>query len=169
MRLVGAAAGPEGAPAMPPQAETVPDVRVASLEDIASLAEANRDGLFKAQLKSCVRLVKVEPGRLDVALTGDAPKTLPGDLKARLESWTGRRWMVVLSREEGGQTLAEKEAAQRESAFIDARNDPAVAAILARFPGARIIDVRIPGAAEEPDGQPDLPPDAAADDDETDL
>ena len=126
--------------------------------------------LFKAQLKSYVRLVRVEPGRLDVGLTGDAPKTLAGDLKARLESWTGRRWMVVLSREEGGRTLAEKEAARRESAILDARNDPAVAAILARFPGAKIIDVRIPDAADG-DGRRSRP--AAAkrrpDDDETDF
>ena len=171
MRLVGAGAVPAGAPttvlSLP---EAVPDVPVASLEDIASLAEANRDGLFKAQLKSYVRLVRVEPGRLDVGLAGDAPKTLAGDLKARLESWTGRRWMVVLSREQGGQTLAEKEAARRESAFVDARNDPAVAAILARFPGSRIIDVRIPDATEASGDEPDLPPDRIPDDDdETDL
>ena len=51
-----------------------PTCRSSSLEDIAALAEANRDGLFKAQLKRYVRLVGVEPGRLDVSLTGDAPE-----------------------------------------------------------------------------------------------
>jgi DNA polymerase-3 subunit gamma/tau len=73
--------------------------------------------------------------------------------------------MVVLSKEEGGPTLAATEAAKRESAFLDARSDPAVAAILAKFPGAKIIDVRIPNAPEAPD-EPDLPPDAAPDDDD---
>ena len=82
---------------------------------------------------------------------------------------TGRRWMVVLSREQGGGTLTEQEAARRESALLDARNDPAVAAILARFPGSRIIDVRIPGAADAAGDGPDLPPEAAPDDDETDF
>ena len=55
---------------------------------------------------------------------------------------------MSLSREEGGQTLAETETTKRESALLDARSDPTVAAILARFPGARIIDVRIPDAPE---------------------
>ena len=55
--------------------------------------------------------------------------------------------MVSLSREEGGQTLAEMEASKRETRILDARSDPAVAAILARFPGAKIIDVRIPERA----------------------
>jgi DNA polymerase-3 subunit gamma/tau len=154
----------------PPQpVEEAPAVPVNSLEDIAALAETHRDRLFKISFKHNVRLVKLEPGRLDVSLTGDAPKTLLGDLKSRLETWTGRRWMVALSREEGGQTLAEVEAAKRNDAILDAKNDPAVAAILARFPGAKIIDVRIPNAPETETGDADLPSDEAADDDETDF
>ena len=111
--------------------------RVKSLADIAALADANRDMAFKVLVKRCVRLVRIEPGRLDVSLTGDAPKTLLGDLTAKLKAWTGRNWMVSLSREEGGPTLAEMEASKRETAILDAKSDPAVAAILARFPGAR--------------------------------
>ena len=43
------------------------------------------------------------------------------------------------------------ETARRETAFMDARSDPAVAAILSRFPGAKVIDVRIPDAEEAAD------------------
>ena len=148
MRLVSAE--PAAVPAMPqeepqPVAEAVP---VASLADIAALADANRDMAFKVLLKRCVRLVRIEPGRLDVNLIGDAPKTLLGDLTVKLKAWTGRNWMVSLSREEGGATLAELEASKRETAILDAKSDPAVASILARFPGARVIDVRIPNAPE---------------------
>ncbi len=82
-----------------PVVEAVP---VTSLADIAALADANRDMAFKILLKRCVRLVRIEPGRLDVSLTGDAPKTLLGDLTVKLKAWTGRNWMVSLSREEGG-------------------------------------------------------------------
>jgi DNA polymerase-3 subunit gamma/tau len=42
----------------------------------------------------------------------------------------------------------------------------AVAAILARFPGAKIIDVRIPDAPDIPDIETDLPPEAAIEDDD---
>ena len=156
---------------VPPQpvAEAPPAVPVKSLEDIAALADANRDMLFKTQFKSCIRLVRIEPGRLDVSLTANAPKSLVTDLSARLEKWTGRHWMVSVSREEGGQTLAEAEAAKKNDAILDAKNDPAVAAILARFPGAKIIDVRIPNAPEAEAGDADLPPEPAADDDETDF
>ena len=94
-------------------------------------------------------------------------RSLLGDLTVKLKAWTGRNWMVSLSREEGGQTLAELEASKRETAMLDARNDPAVAAMLARFPGARIIDVRIPDApeAEAAEAEPARPCRAEEDDD----
>lgn len=150
MRLVEAEPQPEGFMAAPePVAEVQPEpVPVRTLADIAGLADTNRDLVFKALLKRCVRLVRIEPGRLDVSLEPDAPKTLLTDLTSRLRAWTGRNWLVSLSRETGGKTLAEEESAKRETAFLDASSDPAVAAILARFPGAKIIDVRIPDAPE---------------------
>jgi len=74
--------------------------------------------------------------------------------------------MVSLSREEGAPTLAEADAARRETAIVDARSDPAVAAILARFPGARIIDVRIPQQAEAPEAETAPPAEAAGEDDD---
>jgi DNA polymerase-3 subunit gamma/tau len=175
MRLVEAAPAPEPvAPVIAPEpaAEVAPSVQVKSLADLVALAEAHRDQLLKVNLKAHVRLLKASPGRLDVGLTDAAPKTLLGDLKSKIEAWTGQRWMVSLSKDEGGQTLAEMEAAKRETAFLDARSDPAVAAVLARFPGAKIIDVRIPDAQGDPDApdangiEADLPVEPAADDDD---
>jgi DNA polymerase-3 subunit gamma/tau len=168
MRLVEPAPDPQAptAPARQP-AEEQPAPALKSLADIVALAEQHRDGLVKAMLRRYVRPVRMEPGRLDVALTEDAPRTLLNDLTVKLRAWTGRNWLVSLSKEEGGQTLAEMESARRETAFLDARSDPTVAAILARFPGARIIDVRIPQAADDAgDDIEGLPADPSADEDE---
>jgi DNA polymerase-3 subunit gamma/tau len=176
----GASAG--GAPAMrlveathepttyiaPTSEPTAPEVPINSLADIAALAEHHRDRLFKVNLKSHVRLVRVDPGHIQVGLTETAPKTLLGDLTTRLKNWTGRNWLVSVSKDAGGQTLAEVETAKRENAIMDARNDPAVAAVLARFPGAKIIDVRIPDSMQAgADAEPaDLSPEAPVEDDD---
>lgn len=168
MRLVEVVPSPEPvafiAPAEP--APEPPVVQVRSLADIAALADTHRDVAFKVLLKRCVRLVHIEPGRLDVNLTDNAPKLLLNDLNARLRAWTGRNWLVSLSKDEGGQTLTEMEATKRENAFLDARSDPAVAAVLARFPGAKIIDVRIPDAPEVDTADADMPVEPPADDDD---
>lgn len=169
MRLVAAPEPEETAsvalqPQPAPQAQ--PSVPVKSLADIAALADAHRDMAFKVLMKNCIRLVSIEPGRIEVGLTENAPKQLLNDLNARLRDWTGRNWLVSLSKDQGGQTLAEADAARRETALMDARSDPAVAAVLARFPGAKIIDVRIPDAPEADAEDADLAPDPAPDEDD---
>jgi DNA polymerase-3 subunit gamma/tau len=167
MRLVEVAPAAQPAAKIEPQPQPVTETApVTSLADIVALAEQHRDMTFKVLVRKCVRLVRIEPGRLDVNLTSDAPKSLLGDLTVKLKAWTGRNWMVSLSKEEGSPTLADAEAEKRENAFLDARNDPTVAALLARFPGARIIDVRIPDAPEPEASDMPPPPDATADDDD---
>ncbi|TPL10841.1 DNA polymerase III subunit gamma/tau [Mesorhizobium sp. B2-4-14] len=167
MRLVEATPAPAAFVAPPQLAPETQPVPLKSLADIIALADAQRDIAFKVLLKSCIRLVRIEPGRIDVGLTSDAPKMLLNDLTTKLRAWTGRNWLVSLSKEEGGQTLAEMESTKRENAFLDARSDPTVAAILARFPGAKIIDVRIPDVPEVDETEAEVPVEPPADDDET--
>ncbi|MCM2401546.1 DNA polymerase III subunit gamma/tau [Rhizobium sp. S153] len=150
----------------PAEAAPVPKVPVNSLEELADLCSKNRDPKLKALIRAYVRLVRLEPGRLEINLPDEAPKSLVGDLQRRLEECTEIRWMVILSREPGQPTLTESEASTRAARLLDARQDPDVAAILARFPGAKITDVRIRAASAE-DETPSLP--AAAESAEGDI
>ncbi|MCI5077760.1 DNA polymerase III subunit gamma/tau [Oricola sp.] len=137
-----------------PQAEPEPAqpfVPIYSMQDLADLADRQRDPLMKVNIRKCMRPVTIEPGKLVVSLTDDAPRTLLGDLSRRMLDWTGARWMVTLSREPGGPTLDEIETERRESAVADASRDPEVAAILAAFPGAKVIDVRLAETADDAD------------------
>ncbi|RWE48964.1 DNA polymerase III subunit gamma/tau [Mesorhizobium sp.] len=166
MRLVEATPAPAAFVAPPQPAPETHAVPLKSLADIVALADAQRDVAFKVLVKRCIRLVRIEPGRIDVGLTDDAPKMLLNELTTKLRAWTGRSWLVSLSKEEGGQTLAEMESTKRENAFLDARNDPTVAAFLTRFPGAKIIDVRIPDAPDAEASEAEMPVEPPADDDE---
>ena len=120
-----------------------PLVPINSMTDIAELAGQKRDPKLKALVRSFVRPVRLEPGRLDVSLTSGAPGTLLNELAVKLKEWTGIHWIVSLSRDEGEPTLVEAEANAQKQRVADARQDPDVAAILSQFPGAKIIDVRV--------------------------
>ena len=120
-----------------------PKVPVNSLQDIADLCTKNRDPVLKAKVRGFVRLVRLEPGKLDMRLADGAPGSLPGELGVRLKEWTGIHWIVSISKDQGQPTLVEAEGNARDARLLDARQDPDVAAILAQFPGAKITDVRI--------------------------
>jgi len=148
-----------------PKAEEKPEPKIVlkTLADIANIAGEKRDMVLKAQLRQFVRPVRMEPGKLEFALSPDAPKSIANDLFNRLKEWTGITWQVSVVSGPGGLTLIETEAKQRDDRLTDARTDPDVAAILARFPGARITDVRVnqPELDEEADvaPEPELPED----------
>jgi DNA polymerase III subunit gamma/tau len=158
---------PEARMEMPPvpkaEEKLEPKVHLKTLADIANLAGENRDMKLKAQLRQFVRPVRMETGKLEIALSPDAPKSIANDLFVRLKEWTGITWQVSVVSGPGGLTLVEQEAKQRDDRLTDARADPDVAAILARFPGARITDVRVNQADldEEADvaPEPELPDD----------
>jgi DNA polymerase-3 subunit gamma/tau len=65
-----------------------------------------------------------------------------------LTKWTGRRWVVSVSREEGAQTLSQAAARAAERVLSEAAAHPLVKAALETFPGAAIEAVRDLGAAE---------------------
>jgi DNA polymerase III subunit gamma/tau len=132
-----------------------------SFAAIVALAGDKRDIKLKTDLERSVRPVRVAPGRLEIGLEPDAPTGLPGELARKLEAWTGTRWMVLVSKEAGEKPLAATARERRESLFREARDHPDVKAVLERFPGAEIVDVR-------DDAAPDASPDeafAATDDD----
>jgi DNA polymerase III subunit gamma/tau len=126
-----------------PEAQSAPAaLRIASFPELVALAAEKRDLLTKAALEADVRLVRIEDGRLEVALERSAARTLINDLSRKLEQWTGRRWTVIVSNEAGQPTLRsqmEVERGQRERA---AEADPRVREVLARFPGTKVVEVR---------------------------
>jgi DNA polymerase-3 subunit gamma/tau len=138
-----------------PQSQTVPRaqaapvrdgepaaVRVTSYPQLVALAAQHRDLMTKAALESDMRLVRFEDGRLEVALEPNASRTLISDLSRKLEQWTGRRWAVVVSNEAGQPTIRSQNEAAQNQRERAAEADPRVQEVLARFPGAKIIEVR---------------------------
>jgi DNA polymerase-3 subunit gamma/tau len=125
-----------------PEAQSAPALRITSFPQLVALAGQQRDLMTKAALEADVRLVRMEDGRLEVALERNASRTLINELSRKLEQWTGRRWTVIVSNEAGQPTLRSQmqvEKSQREQA---AEADPRVKEVLARFPGAKVVEVR---------------------------
>ena len=125
--------------------------------DVIALVVEKRDVKLKGDLERFVRPIRVRPGQVELALEQGASPGLPGELARKLEAWTGRRWMVLVAREGGDKPLALQKKDARESAFREARDDADVQAILKRFPGATVTDVRDPETLkpmEENDEEP---------------
>jgi DNA polymerase-3 subunit gamma/tau len=138
-------------PSAPPEAPAAPSI--ASFEHVVALAGARRDARLKVHLEEHVSLVRFDAaaGAIDLFLLPGAPPEIANELREKLNAWTGRRWVVVLSKQAGepplGQVRREREAAE----IAALKTHPAVAAVLDVFPDAEIAEVR--PLAERPDDE----------------
>jgi DNA polymerase-3 subunit gamma/tau len=128
--------------AAPSEPQPAPARRIASFPELVALAAEKRDLLTRSALEADVRLVRIEHGRLEVALERSASRTLINDLSRKLEQWTARRWTVIVSNEAGQPTLRSQNEAARSLRERAAESDPRVQEVLARFPGAKVVEVR---------------------------
>ena len=133
-----------------PRPSPRPALRITSFPQLVALAGEKRDILTKAALEADMRLVRIEDGRLEVALERNAARGLVNDLSRKLEQWTGRRWTVIVSNEAGQPTLRSQNEQARNEHARAAEADPRVQEVLARFPGAKVVEVR-KLAAEPPE------------------
>ena len=118
-----------------------PTLTIGSFEALIALAQEKRDISMKMALERDVRLVRCEDGQLEIALEASAPKTLVHDLQRKLTGWTGKRWMVVVSQEQGGTTVRAQAEARQAELERGVQADPLVQAVLNRFPGAKVVGV----------------------------
>jgi DNA polymerase III subunit gamma/tau len=161
---------PMSTPMSAPSASPDPELRDHALEvravnsfaELIALAAEQRDLTMKSALERDVRLVRFEDGTLELALEPGARKTLVQELSKKLGVWTGRRWMVAVSAETGQPSLRAQADARKAELKDVVRDDPLVQAVLQRFPGAEIVDVR-PPAGDAPAIDSDVPDDDTLD------
>ena len=141
---------------------------IGRFEELIALAAQKRDLGVKTALERDVRLVRCEDGRLEITLEPSAAKTLVNDLSRKFSQWTNRRWMVVVSAEQGQPTVKSQNEARQAELKTGVQADPLVQAVLNRFPGAEIVGIRAAEqAASLPSGDPDdgIPEPPPVDDD----
>ncbi len=116
---------------------------ITKFAQIVAIANQHRDIALKIALESAVRPVSLTPGRLEIVVDGMDGEGLASKLTRKLAEWTGERWIVELSHEEGGATLSEQKEERKQQVRDAADVHPLVEAVRKSFPGSKIVDVRI--------------------------
>jgi DNA polymerase-3 subunit gamma/tau len=122
--------------------EGQPQIVLTTFAALVTLAGTKRDLQIKTALEADVRLVRFEDGRLEIALERSAARSLVSELSRKLEQWTGKRWTVIVSNEQGQPTLRSQAKAAKEKLTDGVHADPRVQAVMAKFPGAQVVEVR---------------------------
>ena len=120
--------------------EAIPEL--ASFTELVDFVGIKRDARLKVMLEDNVSLVRYEPGQIDIYLLPGAPRELANELREKLNQWTGRKWMVALSREPGAKSIGEIKRELEDAEMACAMRDPLVLDMLKHFPDAEVLGVR---------------------------
>ncbi len=113
-----------------------------NFEELADLFRRKGEYLIHDSIVNEIHLVSFKPERLEIRLAASASRELPNKIGNMLNSWTGKRWVLVVSSEAGQPTLGEQKVANKLAAIENSKEDPLVKEVLKYFPDAVISDVR---------------------------
>ena len=114
---------------------------IKTFHDLVRTANEEKEVELKYDLERNVRVVSFVPGKINITFNEKLNKNFIKTLTEKLLKWTGERWIISLSKEEGEKTVYEKTLSDKKNKLEEANNSEIVKSVLSAFPDARLIDV----------------------------
>lgn len=122
--------------------EASKNFRVNSFADLIKLAEKNKEIELKYDLERNVKLARFEDGKIDINFNENLNKNFIKKLSQSLYEWTGKRWIISLSKEENLKTFHQEKVDKKEKSLNQEKKSETFKEILKIFPDADLTDVR---------------------------
>ncbi len=82
---------------------------ISSFNDLIKLSSLKKEIELKYELEKNVNLIKFSQGKIDISFNENLGKNFVRNLSERLLTWTGKRWVITLTKKEGQKTFAEQQ------------------------------------------------------------
>ena len=116
--------------------------QVNSFSDLINLAEKKKEIELKFDLERNVKLVRFENGKIDINFNENLNKNFIKKLSQSLYQWTGKRWIISLSKEENIKTFHQNKIDEKESTINKEKNSEIFQEMLKTFPDALLLEVK---------------------------
>ena len=123
------------------QSEPSNSTVIKNFEKLIHIATKEKEVELKYDLERNVKLVSFTPGKINITFNEKLNKNFIKILTEKLLTWTGERWIISLSKEQGEETVYEKNLANKKDKLAQEMSSKTVKDFLATFPDAKLIDV----------------------------
>ena len=123
------------------KSDTLNKLEIKSFEDLINVANKNKEMDLKFDLERNVKLVNFSKGKINITFNEKLNKNFIKVLTEKLLKWTGERWLISLSKEEGAKTYYEKTISEKQNKIIEEKKSSISKEIEALFPDAKLVDV----------------------------
>tara|TARA_B100001029_G_C15048251_1_gene448721 strand:- start:887 stop:2161 length:1275 start_codon:yes stop_codon:yes gene_type:complete len=117
------------------------DIKINSFEELIKMADEKKEMELKYDLERNVKLLKFKDGKIDINFNQNLNKNFIKKLSQCLYEWTGKRWIISLSKVENLKTFYQKKIDQKNETLNKEKESATFKEILKTFPDAHLIDV----------------------------
>ena len=82
---------------------------ISSFEDLIKLSSKKKEIELKYDLEKNVNLIKFSQGNIDISLNEKLGKNFVRNLSECLLEWTGKRWVITLSKQQGSKSYSDSQ------------------------------------------------------------
>ena len=116
--------------------------QVNSFSDLIHLAEKNKEMELKYDLERNVKLVGFQDGKIDINFNENLNKNFIKKLSQSLYEWTGKRWIISLSKEQNLKSFHQKKVDEKEKILNEEKNSETFKEMHRAFSDIELIEVK---------------------------
>ena len=114
---------------------------VSNFDNLISLCLKHKEMQLKYDLEKNVSLVKFSNGQMEFSFNENIDKNFIKNLSKKLFVWTGKRWIITLSKEKGQPTHREIKLEKKQTRLDEAIKTNAYKKMIEAFSDAKLITV----------------------------
>ena len=114
---------------------------ISSFEDLIKLSSKKKEIELKYELERNVSLIKFTEGKIDIGFNENLRKNFVRDLSERLLEWTGKRWVITLTKSEGQKTYSELQSLKKNELLEKEKGGDTYKKFKNIFSDAELIEV----------------------------
>tara|TARA_B100000700_G_scaffold309619_1_gene389007 strand:+ start:482 stop:2155 length:1674 start_codon:yes stop_codon:yes gene_type:complete len=115
--------------------------KINSFEDLIELSSKKKEIELKYDLERNVNLVKFSEGKIDISFNEQLGKNFVRKLSEKLHQWTGKRWVISLTKEMGQKSFIEKKIIKNNKFIEDEKKNEVYKEFKNLFPDAELVNV----------------------------
>ena len=123
------------------QSEKLKFSKIETFEDLIQLTTNEKEVELKYDLERNVNLVSFASGKINITFNEKLNKNFIKILTEKLLIWTGNRWIISLSNDQGEKTFYEKNLAKKKNKLEKEMNSDLVKNFISAFPDAKLTSV----------------------------
>jgi len=114
---------------------------ILNFEDLIYLSAEKKEVELKYDLEKNVNLIKFSDGKIDISFNDNLAKNFVKNLSQKLLEWTGKRWLITLTKAPGQKTFSEAQAIKKTELIEKGKNDGMYKKFKNIFSDAELIDI----------------------------